>query len=60
MNTICIPAGDNQNTCTLLLSHSVICAQYNIGTRNREREHEEGQKKIVSMMRGVIVDLNLS
>jgi len=45
--------GDNQNTCTLLLSHFVICMQY-----NTVRENEGQKKKVISMMRGVVVDLN--
>jgi hypothetical protein len=42
-NTTCIPAGDNQNTCTFLLSHFIICSQHNITSETeRKRGGNEG------------------
>jgi hypothetical protein len=60
-NRICIPAGDNQNTCTLLLSHFIIYAQHNVTSEKESEKFREGKvdrKRAVSMMRGVIIDLN--
>jgi hypothetical protein len=49
-----MPVGDNQNTCTLLLSHFLNLCITSYNKRKSERE----RKRAVSMMRGVIVDLN--